>query len=234
VRRVVVGREQAGGAAGVEFDRCRPVGDDGHQLDRSPQPAVTGERDRVPPELEDVLNATGVQDRDRHVGTDPFRRGRERRGLASRVVADQHERTRLRTCPCEVAVPDGVGCAVETWRLAVPHAEHTIALESRADRRHLAPEHGGRRELLVEPGLMHDCVLSEQRRVSAQFPIQATQRRARVARHESRRVETGGMVEAHLIDEQPDDRRNPADEVASPLRSVPIFERDHLIVRGPA
>ncbi|MFC7639960.1 hypothetical protein ACFQX6_02070 [Streptosporangium lutulentum] len=99
------------------------VYDVGDGLHRDPQAAGPGRRYRVAAQVEQLLDAAGVDDRHAESGERALGGRREGGGLAGRVVAAQGDQAALGVGADEVAVPERVGRAVHSGSLAVPDAQ---------------------------------------------------------------------------------------------------------------
>ena len=220
-------------AVGIDGGRARTVGHRGHDLHRRPQAAGPGQGDAVETEVEHVLHGAGVEDDETEGGQRHLRPGRQRRGLAGRVVTAQGQHAAEPGGAGEVAVADGVAGAVDPGRLAVPDAEHAVVPMGGEGRRELAAADRGGAELLVDGRPVHDAELVEQRALRLQLAVVPTQGRALVARDERRRVVPGAAIGAHLVERQPGEGLDAGGEDLAGDGAVPIAERERRGCRRP-
>lgn len=174
------------GAAARGQDRRAPAGVDcrgagrvrhvGDHLHRGPDATGPGQFHGMQSVVQDVLRIRRVEDRQRQVRQGAFGSAGHRRGLGHRIVADERERTARGRDAHEVGVPEGIGRAVQPRGLAVPEPDHTVRPHTGRLARQLAAHHRGGRQFLVQPRLMGDGVLGQQRGASRELQVEAGQR----------------------------------------------------------
>ena len=142
--------------SGCDVDGAGAVGDGRDELEARPQPARPRQRDRVAGEVDRLLRVAGEQERHVQVDHRGVARRRQRRRLGARVVADDGDHAAVRRGAGEHGVADRVAGAVDARALAVPDAEHAVVLAVVERDGELAAHHRGRRELLVDAGLVDD------------------------------------------------------------------------------
>jgi hypothetical protein len=163
----------------------------------------------VQSEIEDLLHIAREDGGHERIPERDLGMAGQGRGLGDGVVADQRQHAAVLADARVVGVLEGIAGAIHARRLAVPHAEHAVVLGVGKEPRHLAAEHRGRCQVLVEARGEHDVVLLEQRAVAFERLVETPQGRPPVPGHEGRGVETTPPVRAMLIERQPDEGLDP-------------------------
>ena len=121
----------------------------------------------------------------------------------------------VRVGAADVAVPEGVAGPVHPGRLAVPDTEHAVVLLAGEGGAHLAAEHCGGTEFLVEAGHVHEVPRIEDLLVRNDLAVETTERRALVTGDECGGLQTVLAVGTHLIDRHADERLYTGEEEAA-------------------
>ena len=213
---------------GVHVDGAGAVGDGRDQLEADPHAAGAGEGDRVPSEVERLLDVAGEQDRHVQIDQRGVAGAGQRRGLGLRIVADDGDDATTVRRPGEDGVANGVAGAVEPRRLAVPDADNAVValVAERVDE--LTAHHRGGGELLVDTGTDDDRQVGHGGRSGRRFLLERPDRRALIAGDERRRVQAEAPVDAQLVGRQAGDGLHPGEEDAALLEAEAIRE----LVRG--
>ncbi len=146
------------------------------------------------------------------------------------IVAGHHQHPAMRRGPVGVAVLERVPGAVDARSLAVPHRKHALDLAVGIGFDLLSAEHGRRGQILVDGGQELDAVFGNQRLGAPQFQVDAAERRAAIARHETGRVEARLPVAACLVDEHAHQRLRAGHEDAARGRGIAVVESVAVIV----
>src|SRR5215207_959633 len=202
------------------------VGHAGHDLEARPEAGGARAGERVQADVEHLLHVPREEDRHLEARKQGLGGARDRGGLAARVVADDGEAAAGARDADEVAVAQGVGGAVEAWRLAVPHGQHAVVAGARELRGQLAAPGGRGTELLVEARHVAHVVLLDQLPVAGELLVEAAQRRALVAGDHRPRVEAAATVGAVLVERQTDQALEAGQQDAARLEEVLVVERD--------
>jgi hypothetical protein len=219
------GRDDRRDALGPHLGGAGGVGDVGDDLQRAPQARGTRAGDRVQAEVEDLLEVAGVERREVQGGQRGLGAAGQRRALAARVVADEGERAAGGGGAGEVRVAQRVHRAVQARVLAVPDAEHAVAVGLRQVVGELRAVDGGRGELLVEAGRELDAVLGGEVAQAHDLLVEAAERRALVAGDERRGVQAGALVGPVLVEQHAHDRLDAREEDRAALEDVLVLER---------
>jgi hypothetical protein len=155
-----------------------------------------------------------------------FRLVRGGRGFGGVVVAHQRQHAAELRSAGGIGMAEHVAGAVDARTLAVPHAEHAIELAFAAQLGLLrAPQRGGG-EVLVDGGLEFDVTRRELLGSALELVVEATQRRAAVARDIARGVETRPLVALVLHQRQTHQRLIAGNEDATFRQIVLVVELD--------
>lgn len=163
------------------------------------------------PEVEDILRVGRVQRRYRQVRECRLAGTRHAGGLGTRIITDQRDGATGRVGAHQVRVTEGVGGAVETGRLAVPDAHHTVAAGRAGLAGQLAAHDGGCGELLVQPGLVDDVVLVQQRPMPGQLDVVPGERGSLIPRYERRGAKPVQVVVPRPVEENADESLDPGE-----------------------
>ena len=184
--------------------RPRLVGDIGHDLHAHPQAGDAREHETVQAQVEDLLDIAGKDRGHEGIVERDFRVAGQRRRLGHGIVAHQGEHAAVLAHSRVVRVLEGIARPVHAGSLAVPHAEHAVVLRAREEPHHLAAEHRGGAEVLVEPRREHHVVGFEQLALTLQRLVEAAQGRPAVARDEGGGTEPAALVGPVLVERKPD------------------------------
>ena len=191
---------------------------------RHPAAREAREREAREPEVEVLLHARRVQDRDAAVDQRVLGLVRDRRRLRARVVAAEREHAAVRRGAGVVAVLDRVAGAIDARPLAVPDREHAVVLRARVQVRLLRAPDRRRGEVLVHARLEAHVVLLE---VLARLPereVVGAERRAAVAGDEAGGVQARREVALALEQRQPHQRLHARQVDAPALPRVAVLE----------
>src|SRR5260370_2085588 len=133
------------------------------------------------------------------------------------VVAGKEQDAAMGRRAGGVAMLEDVTRAVDPRSLAVPHGEDAVVFGIREQADLLRAPHRGGAEILVDAGLELDVVLIEEALRAPQPLIEATKRRAAIARDEARRVEAGSQVAGALHHRQARQGPGPSGEESAAL-----------------
>ena len=142
------------------------------------------------------------------------------------VVAGQQQHAAVFRRAGEIAVAQHVAAAVDPRALGVPEGEDAVVVGIPEEVELLGAPDGGRRQILVHPGLEMDVVLLEELLRLPHGLVDAAQRRAAIARDIAGGVLAGGEVAMALHHGQAHQGLGPGDEDASALQRVFVVERD--------
>ncbi len=153
-------------------------------------------------QVEDLLHVARVERG--HVGVVEGDLGvaRQRGGLGERIVPGQGQHAAVPAHARVVRVLEQVAGAVHPRRLAVPHADDAVVAGLREETRHLAAEHRGGPQVLVEAGGEDHVVGLQQHREALEGLIEPPERRAAVSGDERRGVETAPQVRPMMVEGQ--------------------------------
>src|SRR3984893_9511514 len=147
-------------------------------------------------------------------------------GFGRVVVAHEREHPAIFRSAGEIRVSEHVAGAIDPRALAVPEAEHAVELALPAQLRLLrSPQRRGS-DVLVDAGLKSDVIAIELALRPDELLVERAQRRAAVARHIARGVETCTPVALLLHHAEPDQRLKPGDEDAALAEIVLVFKGD--------
>ncbi|KGR93135.1 hypothetical protein X948_5700 [Burkholderia pseudomallei MSHR5608] len=108
-----------------------------------------------------------------------------------------------------------VARAVDAGPLAIPHAEDAIDLARRFGFDPLRPDHGRRREILVDAGNKANVMRGDQFARAPKLEVHPCERRSSVAGNISRRVQATAPVELPLGNQQANQRLSSVEEDAA-------------------
>ena len=210
----------------------RAVGHHRRDLQGGPQPAGPRQLHGVLPVLNDLGGVGRRKGRHAEVGEGEFGRAGDSRRLRRRIVTGQRERATVGVRADEVRVPQRVRGPVQAGCLAVPDAGHAVVAQVADLTRELRAGHRGRGELLVQAGLGHDGVLSEQGGVARQFEVEAAQRGALVAGHVGRRGPPGALVGPRPVEQHAHQGLDAGQVDGTLLAAVAILQAELLTGTG--
>ena len=187
-----------------QVDDRAAVGDVGHDLQGRPQTGEAGQGDAVQAELQDFGRVARIQHRHREVVQADRAVAGNRRALAGRVVAGQHEHAAVLAGADEVAVAEGVPGAVDAGGLAVPDAHHAVVALVGEPLEELGAVDRRRRRLLVDPRLEDHVVFGQQPAVPHELLVVFAEWRSGIAADERTDSQAGVAVPAVLVHRQPD------------------------------
>src|ERR1700722_6431574 len=124
----------------------------------------------------------------------------------------------------EIGVAERVAGAVDARTFSVPHAEHAIELAFAAQFSRLRSGERGRGEVFIGPGMEQDVVGFETRPGPHELQIEGAERRAAIAGHIARRIETGTAIALLLHQAKAYQRLKAADENAALPKVVLVVE----------
>ena len=186
-----IGRQQDLDAVGRDIDAGRRLDHFLDRLHRGPQTREAAHRERVQPEVKDVLRAGREEHRQPAGFEDVVALVRGGAAFGHMVVACQRDHAAVRRGARHVGVFEHIRAAVNARAFAVPDAEHAVELLVRGVELDLlrAPDRGGR-QFLVDTGLEHDVLRRQVFLGGPQRLVIAAQRRAAVAADEAGGVQT--------------------------------------------
>src|SRR5690606_24922607 len=123
-----------------------------------------------------------------------------------------------------VTVLERVAGAVDAGTFAVPQREHARVARAGEQVRLLRAPDRGRREVLVQAGLEANARRIEMLLCAPELAVETAERRAAVARHEARGVETRQAVAVALREQQAHERLQSGDEEGVRFEAVPFIE----------
>jgi hypothetical protein len=156
----------------------------------------------------------------------PLRVARQRGRLRDGVVAGKREHAAVLAHPGVVGVLEHVAGPVHTGRLAVPHAQYAVVLRPREGVDHLAAEHRGGAEVLVEAGGEDDVMLGEKRAVALERLVEAAQRRPAIAGDEGGGAQAAPPVRPVLVEGETHERLDAGEEDEAFLLRVLGIQRE--------
>jgi len=178
----------------IDVDRGRRIDRLAQDLEGDPQAGIARQGERMQAEVEILLDAGGVDDRDGRCDQGGLALVRRGRRLGHVVVAREGDDAAVLGGAGIVGVLQHVARAIDARALAVPHAEHAVVARAGIEMDLLgAPQRGGG-EVLVDARLEFDVVVLDEALGLPQRLVEAAQRRAAVARDVARRVEARCQV----------------------------------------
>jgi hypothetical protein len=185
-----------------DLDGAGLVGDIGHDLHGRPQAGDAREHEAVEAQVQDLLHIAGVERGHERVRQRPLGMAGQGGRLRDGVVAGQGQHAAVLPHSREVRMLEHVTGAVHAGRLPVPHAEHAVVLGAREGVDHLAAEHGGGAQILVEPEEKTTWCSVRSFAYALQRLVQPAQGRAAVAGDEGGGAKAATAIRAVLIERQ--------------------------------
>ena len=148
------------------------------------------------------------------------------------VVAGNREHAAERRRAGGVGMLEGIAGAVDAGTFGVPDREYAVAGRAFRQSDLLGTPHAGRGEVLVEAGLEDDVVVVQMPLRRPQFAVIGAERRAAIARHESRGLQSRRAVGAPLHHRQPHQRLHTGQIDAALVGDVFVVERSVRACRG--
>src|ERR1700738_2208950 len=147
-------------------------------------------------------------------------------GFGCVVVAHEREHPAIFRSAGEIRVSEHVAGAIDPRALAVPEAEHAVelALPTQLGLLRSPQRRGG--DVLVDAGQKSDVIAIELALRPNELLVERAQRRAAVARHIARGVETCTPVALLLHPAEPDQRLKPGHDAAALAEIVLVFKGD--------
>ena len=212
----------------LRIDLHRGGGLDGvvHALERGPAATVAREGDGVEPEVQDLLDPSRIEHRDRRIDHRVLAVVRGGRRLAGVIVAEQRHHAAEPRRPGEVRVSQHVPGAVDARALAVPDAEHAVVRALAVELGLLRPPARGRRDVLVDPGLEHHVMPVEVRLRAVDLQVEPAERRSAVAADVAGGIVPGREVALALGEREPNQRLDPGQEDPPARAGVLVVEID--------
>ncbi len=147
---------------GIHYHRAAAVADVGDEFQSHPCAGKSREGDRHQAIIDDLLRVSREEKRNTDVGQAEIALMRNRRALATMIVAGEHQRRAIPARPGKVRVAENIAAAVDAGAFPVPHADDSINLGLANNSVNLAAHHGGRGQVFVEAGAEMDAVLIQQ------------------------------------------------------------------------
>ncbi len=128
------------------------------------------------------------------------------------------------TGPHQVPVSKRVRRAVESRGLAVPDRENTVLRMVGLAHRQLATGDGCGRQLFVQSGAMDDAQTCQQFGAARKFQIEAGERRTRIARDKTARVQPRLEIRSPLVHGQANDGLHAGQQGTTFFHSITVGE----------
>src|SRR5262245_61308527 len=146
------------------------------------------------------------------------------RALAGVVIAHQGQYAAMPGGAGVVGMAKHVARAIQAWTLAVPHPEHPIILALLPELSLLRTPQCSGGEVLIEPGHELDVILFQDAPRAQHGCLERGDRRAAVARHVARGIETRPQVPSTLNQHQAHDRLGAGQELSGLTEAVLVVE----------
>ncbi len=179
----------------------------------------------VEPERDDLLDVGRIQHGHRSIDERVLALMRQRRRLARVVVAGDRDDAAVARSSGRVAVLEWIAGTVDARTLAVPHAEDAVIAGALEQIRLLRAPDRGRGEILVQSRLKTNLRRVEVLAGAPELSVEAAERRAAIARHETRGIQSRKPVAMALRQQQADQRLQTGDEQRPGIvEPVPVIQ----------
>ena len=121
------------------------------------------------------------------------------------IIADHQQDASQRTGAGRIGVAQRVRRTIESWRFAVPEAEHAVVASAGEQARLLTAPHGRGGQVLVDAWLKDDAIGVQRLGVPPQLSVETAERRTAIAGDETGGVAPGAGIQSTLIQRQAGD-----------------------------
>ena len=221
-----IGRRDDTHTLGADIDGGTRVNRVLHALQTDPATRVTRQGPTDQSVIEQFLDTCRIQNRDHRINQAVLALVRSGGRFAGVVITHEHEHAAVGMRSGEIAVAEGVTCAVNAGPLAIPDAEYAIVFWLAVETHLLRAPDGGRRNVFIDTGLEYDVVIVQVLACHPELLVVCAERATPVSGDIARGIQPRRLIAKVLHDGQAHQRLGAGDENPAVGDGVLVIERD--------